>query len=205
MVLLSDPTMPDRSESFLAGTEHVLLERLTERVDQLACFGTTKIIICCVTIHPLIERLAPALQEKIISLVDVAMEHVLLSNRKYLLVCTEGTRHTRIFQNHRLWEQTRDRIVLPDQEDQHRIHELIYKIKTSKDAVRQIEPLDALLEKYAVDSYIVGCTEIHMLAKERQRFSGPRQAPLCIDPLAEIATMICNFREMASEQRELIG
>lgn len=205
VILLSDPTMPDRSKSFLAGGDQELLDRLLERVNQLVSFGITKIIICCVTIHPLIERLPPALQSKIISLLDVIFERVLLSDRKHLLLCTEGTRYKQVFQNHGSWKQARGRIVLPDRDDQRRIHELIYQIKTCKDAAGRTEFIDALLAKYAVDSYISGCTEIHILAKAQQRAANPGRTPLCIDPLAEIASMICNLKGAPLESSELMA
>jgi aspartate racemase len=57
VLLLSDPTIPDRTECLLNGDHEMLLERLAAGVGQLVLMGATRIVICCMTIHPLVPRL----------------------------------------------------------------------------------------------------------------------------------------------------
>jgi aspartate racemase len=77
------------------------------------------------------------------------------------------------------------------------IHGLIYQIKKNDDVDRLIPIINTLLSKYAVNSFIAGCTEIHLLAKRFQSAPGEVRERGCIDPLIIIARevtkeSICN-------------
>src|SRR5436305_6814732 len=100
--LISDPTIPDRTECFLNGTQEMLLEHFSSAIEKLAGLGVDRIVVCCVTIHPLVPRLPAYLQEKIVSLVDLVFESVLQDGKKHLLLCTQGSRQMRIFEDHAL-------------------------------------------------------------------------------------------------------
>jgi aspartate/glutamate racemase len=47
--------------------------------------------------------------------------------------------------------------------------------------------LQSLLSKYEVDSFIVGCSEIHMLAKHFMLTGENKKAYTCVDPFQIIA------------------
>lgn len=192
IVLLSDPTIPDRSESFLNGTEDFLFEHMLKRIDQLAQFGVTNIVVCCVTIHALIDRLPQELRRRVISLVDLVLQKVSMSESRHLLLCTEGTRHKQVFERHRLWQQVHERVVLLGAEDQHSLHDLIYQIKAGTKCRDQIDFVVKLVRKYQVSSYIAGCTEIHLLSKELRRQQPRAHNISAIDPLIDLATIIRN-------------
>ena len=191
VVMSSDPSFPDRTEAFLRGEHDELLERLVRVLHQLSEMGASKIVICCITIHYLLPLLPPDLRARVVSLLDVIMDHVAQAQKRHLLLCSKGTRRIGLFQNHDRWNLVKDRIVLPDDEDQEEIHyEIIYRIKRKPD-VRQFMPrLESLLAKYEVDSFIAGCTEIHVLAKH---FLSSNRSYGCIDPLVIIA------KELAAE------
>jgi aspartate racemase len=192
VILLSDPTIPDRTQSLLNGEDQILLQHFLQRINQLVSFGATKIIVCCMTIHPLIPRLPAVLHQKIISLVDVIFDSVLASGSKHLLLCTEGTRQSCLFENHRLWQRAQGQIVRPDPQDQRQIHHLLYEIKKNRRGVEQIESLHSLLKKYELNSYIAACTEMHILAKEQEKLMGLDRSSFCIDPLTIIASSMCH-------------
>ena len=185
VVMSSDPSFPDRTEAFLKGDHEELLKRLVRVLSQLSEMGASKIVICCITIHYLLPLLPPDLRARVVSLVDVIMDQVAQTRKRHLLVCTKGTRRMGLFQRHGLWNLVKDRIVLPEDEDQEEIHnEIIYRIKGRVD-VRQVVPrLESLLVKYEADSFIAGCTEIHLLAKH---FLTSNRSYGCIDPLVIIA------------------
>jgi hypothetical protein len=64
---------------------------------------------------------------------------------------------------------------------------LIYPIKKRPDFRRLKLLLETLLQRYEVDSFIAGCSEIHVLAKHVV-FNGDRAAGYgCLDPLTIIA------------------
>jgi len=186
ILLYSDPTFPDRTDALLKGAESALLDQLTAALYQLCEAGATQIVICCVTAHYFLPMLPDDLRNRILSLLDIALEEVVRSRKRHLLVCTRGARLMGLFQSHPRWSEAEDLVVLPDEEDQNKIHdELIYAIKKNQDVEKLAPLLRSILQKYQVDSFIAGCTEIHLLAN---RFREGDATPFgCIDPLSIIA------------------
>ncbi|MEK6283060.1 MAG: amino acid racemase [Acidobacteriota bacterium] len=187
VVMYSDPTFPDRTETLLAGADAVLLEKLIEALECLRRLSVSRIVICCVTIHHLLPRLRDDLREPIWSLLDLIFRHVSLSRERHLLLCSSGTRKLGVFQNHAQWQALKDQFILPDEDDQTLIHQLIYRIKQRHDPRRLIRTLECLLAKYKANSFIAGCTEIHLLAKHYEKENGSRREYGCVDPLTIIA------------------
>ena len=186
VIMISDPSFPDRTEDFRAGRTDDLLARLTAVLEQLSQLGAAKIIICCVTIHYLLPRLPRHLRARVVSLLDVIFNQVEKSQTRHLLICSSGTRELRLFENHPRWQAASDFIVLPDESDQEIIHrDLIYPMKTTVAASNGAPLLKSLLRKYRVDSFIVGCSEVHILAKAA--FPANANGSNCIDPLAILA------------------
>ena len=190
IMMYSDPTFPDRTEAFLAGSSDLLLDRLTEALLRLFELGASRAVICCMTIHHLLPSLPQHIRKRVISMVDVLFDSVAQSQKKHLLICSSGTRAMGIIQRHSQWELFKDRIILPDESDQSVIHrDLIYPIKKNPD-IRMLFPLlESLLAKYQVDSFIAGCSEIHLLAKHFVSLNNQNSYG-CIDPLAIIAREI---------------
>lgn len=186
VILLSDSSIPDRTEYLLTGREEELLRIFSNSIGQLVSMGATRIVIACFTIHLLIPRLPESWQEKIISLVDLAIESVLQSKRRHLLLCSTGTKKMGLFERHPLWPKAKNLIVVPDDDDQTLIHTMIYEIKNNEQDARYIEFTESLLAKYGVDAYLAGCSEIHILAKQHERLRGRDRNEFCIDPLSQI-------------------
>jgi aspartate racemase len=197
--LLSDPTIPDRTKGLLNGGESALLSHFSARVEQLISLGVTRIVVCCVTIHPLIHRLPAPWQQKIISLLDIVFAEVLSARRRHLLMCTEGTRKMDLFRKHDSWEKAEDYILLPTEEDQALIHRMIYEIKGGRQSVEHVQFVEELLHKYGVDSYIAGCTEIHMLTKFQERINGRDRRKFSIDPLTIMASRMARRINAAAQ------
>lgn len=190
----SDPTFPDRTEAFIKGEEEVVLNQLVKALNALNQMDASKIVICCMTIHHLLPRLPQELSEKIISLLDVIADHLPRTEKKHLLICSSGTRRFRLFENHKRQAVFERYLLFPSDDDQERIHrDLIYPIKKSPDPRTLFPLLDSLLEKYGVDCFAAGCSEIHVLSKHLAA-NGRRGRYSCIDPLAIIA------REAAQNQ-----
>jgi aspartate racemase len=185
VVLYSDPTFPDRTEQLLAGAEGPLLEQLVASLRQLRAFGATPIVICCVTIHHLLARVPEELRRHVLSLLDVTFARVAELRRPHLLLCTKGARRLRLFESHRRWQECADFFVLPSERDQEAVHELIYRVKSGED-VRDLAPrVEELLARYGLDSFVVGCTETHILAKHLAAARPGRFG--CVDPLTIVA------------------
>lgn len=187
LLLYSDPSVPDRTDAFLAGECEGVLGCLTEAFGQLRRMGADKIILCCVTAHYLLPRLSAAERAPIVSLLDVLADELEARPGRHLLLCTKGTRSLRLFEEHPRRDVFAERLVLPDEQDQERIHrDFIYPLKRNPD-LRELTPvLEPLLDRYGVDSFAAGCTEIHLLAKHVGVGGWPRAAGF-VDPLTVIA------------------
>ncbi|MFP4220443.1 MAG: aspartate/glutamate racemase family protein [Phormidium sp.] len=183
-LLYSDPTFPDRTQSLLAQEEDELLRQLIRSLEQMKEFGVAKIVICCITSHHLFNKYPPHLKEMLISLIDVTLNRVIETRKQHLLVCTKGTRKLEIFEKHPLWNQAKDYVVLPKGDDIDKIHEVIYQIKQNYDLEELVPVFEQLLDKYGVESFIAGCTEIHLFSKY---FSCHHTSYHSVDPLIVIA------------------
>jgi aspartate racemase len=191
VMLLSDPTCPDRTSEFLRQSYDELLGRLIESLCHLKELGASNVVICCITYHYLLPRVPAELRKRIISLLDVIFERILRVQKRHLLFCTNGTRKMRLFETHERWHAAKEFVVLPNEEDQEAIHKLIYRhIKSNKDVGALLPAFEALMAKYEVDRFIAGCTEIHLPAKQFEISNGNHKGYSCVDPLTIIAKEI---------------
>lgn len=183
VIVYSDPTFPDRTELLLRGEEEPLALRLGGAIDRLLGAGATEVVIACVTIHRVLHRLPARLRAPVVSLIDRALAEVAGSDERHLLFCTTGTRRLRLFEDHPAWAVVRDRIVLPDDDDQAAIHQLIYRVKARQED-ELMPSVRRLLAKYGVRSFVAGCTEFHLAAA---RIAADAAGTPFIDPLTLIA------------------
>ena len=196
VLLYSDPTFPDRTDAFMSGNDRPVLEKLTDVIARLDRLGVEKVVICCMTIHYLVPRLPEALRSKIVSPLDEIFESVEQSAKESLLICSTGTRKLRLFESHPKWAKLGQKILLPSETDQELIHrDLIYPMKLNPDLSDSFPVLDSVLKKYKVDSFIAGCSEIHMLAKHFLASKEYGSFYSCVDPFMTIA------RRVSEEQR----
>ncbi len=197
VILVSDPTVPDRTRCLLSGRQDLLLDRLSAGIEQLLLLGATRIVICCVTIHLVVAKLPAIWQEKIVSLPDLILTAVSNRSAKHLMLCTTGTRKLRLFEQHPLWPHAQDKIVMLDEQDQHAMHNLLYEIKRQRWDWTQVQFVEGLMKKYGVRSYIAGCTEMHIFAKAHEQSCGRDRREFCVDPLTDIVSMMQARKGMA--------
>lgn len=199
VIVYSDPTFPDRTDAFLAGRSAPLLAQLIDTIERLLEAGATSIVLCCMTIHYLVPALPSYLRERVISLLDVVFANLFHHPKKSLLICSTGTMKMELFQRHADWPRAAPYVVLPSEEDQRTIHRhLIYPIKRNPRLATLFPLLESMLEKYGVDSYIAGCSEVHLLAKQFAAAGEGRKNYGCIDPLAIIAQQLSAQSRVAS-------
>src|SRR5215208_5680219 len=72
-LLLSDPSIPDRTTAILAGDTTELARRLTAALAELDRLGAERIVIACVTAHAVLPEVPAPLREKVVSLLDLAI------------------------------------------------------------------------------------------------------------------------------------
>jgi aspartate racemase len=186
LVLLSDPTFPDRTSNLLAGDDEELLKRLCDALAELVRMGASEIVICCVTIHHLLDRVPPELRARVVSLLDVVYEELARRTGPHLLLCTTGTRQLGVFERHPAWTACQDRLVLPDEDDQARVHEVIYRLKAHQRPAEVVPLLNGLMDRRGVSAMIAGCTEFHLVSSEYADGSAGHGYE-CLDPLDVLA------------------
>jgi len=185
VLLYSDPTFPDRTTAIAEGREQTLVQPLTTAIQFLLDAGAARVVICCVTVHQVLPAVAPQLRQRIRSLIDVVVDELAASNERHLMLASTGTRRSRLFERNERWSAVSDRVVLPDDADQDRIHQSIYRLKSNEDVEHVLPLVDELTRKYGVRSFIAGCTEMHFIAKRLGTATAPQIG--AVDPLLVIA------------------
>ena len=192
--LYSDPTVPDRTEALLNGEDAAVFRQFTEALHYLTATGATKIVVCCMTIHYLLPKLPPALSSNIVSLLDVIYDN-LPKRGRHLVLCSSGTRKLRLFEGHDRWEEFKDFLIFPDEHDQRLLHEeIIFPLKRNPNMPSLISTLESMLERYEVDCFIAGCSEIHIIAKHLTAPANGHKVYGCIDPLDILARELTEGR-----------
>ncbi len=185
VVVYSDPSFPDRTSSFLSGDLEILLARTTSAIERLHGAGIDKAVLCCFTLHHIVEKLPPRLTDRLVLLTDVALEAVSVSGDT-LLLCTNGSRELRVFERCAAWGKVKDQIQFPTRIDQDRVHALIYKLKSHFDPGKAFEELSLLCKKYQVKSVAFGCTDLHLLSNGRGNDKSAIAGISIVDPLMTI-------------------
>lgn len=186
-VLLSDPSIPDRTQAILEGSTDKLLACLCRSLEGLTSFGADRIVIACVTVHDVLPRAPEHLRRNVISLLDLIVDEVLAAPQPYLLFATTGTRAARIFERHERWSEIERWIVFPEEGEQHELHDRLYVLKKQAPDDSILVWLNDLASRHGAGGVIFGCTELHLLqrllARNPARFSGLQ----IVDPLQIVA------------------
>jgi aspartate racemase len=187
-VLLSDPSFPDRTEAILSGSTGHLAERLTAALEELARRGAERIVIACVTAHHVLPDVPEPLRRKVISLLDLVVDELTAARQPHLLLASTGTRRSRIFERHERWSTVAGQVHVLDEDDQHRLHEWIYRLKQNAPPEDCLAWLDTLPSRYGIDSFLFACTELHLLQEPLARRARLAETAFhVIDPLFSVA------------------
>jgi aspartate racemase len=188
VVLLSDPSVPDRTTAIKTGQLQEVIHDLERLLTELMKIEVDQIAIACVTAHfflPYLD-LPVSIRSRIISLISIVRDSLRPDQGKYLLLRTNGTKDARIFEDHPGWNEVSSRVTVPDDKDQEAIHcDYLYQVKKRSVSADDLKLLEHLKQKYQVDGFIAGCTEVHLHTRDLLA-SGIR----VIDPLYILAQRI---------------
>lgn len=192
-ILYSDPNFPDRTNAIKGFQADTLVSHLVDVLESLCQLNVDKIVISCMTIHYFLPRVPARLREKVICLIDLIIQEVLRSEKRHLMLCTSGARDAKVFQQHNQWSLAEKYVVFPDSDDQNVIQSLIYQIKQNCSQDSIVASLKVLIQKYQVNSLILGCTELHLVTKHLTRFDYNGNCFSIVDPLLTFAKNIKMF------------
>lgn len=202
VLLDSDPAMPDRTAAILTGRTEEVADRLSTRIRGLLTMGATRVVVPCFTAHHFLPLIDPRLRALVVSLVDVTIGEVNRAQRPLLMLSTAGTRSARIFERAQGWSSVADRVVLPDAEDQEKIHRLIYQIKRQGASSTVLTEIDALRRRSQCTGVIAGCTEFHLVSRD---LVGAYGAANVVDALLSVAAGVRRVLDTGQPRAEVDG
>ena len=132
--------------------------------------GASFVVICTNTMHKMADDVQESIHIPLLHIADVTAEEI--RNRGFRKVGLLGTRFTmeEDFYKGRLQEKHGLEVIIPDEEERHTIHNILYSElcmgeikKISKEAFQRI--IENLVAKGA-EGVILGCTEIPLLVKQ---------------------------------------
>jgi aspartate racemase len=194
-ILVSDPSIPDRTAAILGGDPEPVVRGLTAALETLAATGADPLVIACVTAHHFLPGVPEPLRRRVVSLIDLAVSDLLADPRPRLLLATHGTRRARLFEGHPQWGSVAPWILEPGEEDQASLHDRLYRLKEGEPTGGFLDWLDGLAARTGAEGFLFGCTELHLLQREAFRRHGGRPDPRIVDPLVTAA------RELAAGRR----
>ena len=172
IVINSRATTPDRTAYIMGKSSENPLRIMVEDSKRLKEYGVTLLAIPCNTAHYFYDMLTDAIDIPFLNIMDETASYLESKGiKKAGVMATEGTVTSKTY--HRYLEAHGIECVVPDEEHQKLITEVIYdNIKMGKpaDMEKFMKAANYLLENGA-ETLILGCTELSLVKKQE-----------CLDP-----------------------
>lgn len=158
IILISDPTIPDRMESIknnMAGKVTTILEN---KIQELLFLGATKILICCFTAHYFYTWFSQKSKNSILHLGTLIDNHLSQNQEKTLIIATKLLINSSLIKS--------NFAVYPNTIHLDEIHQIIYGIKCNGAKPYQdqfITLVSKLAAYYNVSHVLLACTELHLM------------------------------------------
>lgn len=167
-LMISDPTIPDRTE-YLCGRGESPLPKLLQIGRQLEELGAELVAIPCNTAHVFWRQIAESLSVPVLNIVDEAVRHLdnLGTARKIGILSTKGTIAARLYEEPL---RSADYVpILPDSRLLEDVQDLIEAIKARYrdrgELSDRLEHLITELKERGAEGVILGCTELGLVKK----------------------------------------
>jgi len=168
IIIDNNTQIPDRTEYIMGFGEDPRIEMI-ESAKKLESMGADYIVMACNTAHYFYEDIVKNTTVKIIHMIEETakyLEKIESENKDYLLLSTEGTYNSQIYQKE--FNKLGLNIIEPDKKDKETIMKWIYDAKASIFDL-SIQEYNALISKYMKDinpTVILGCTELSVIANK---------------------------------------
>lgn len=167
MIVYNSPKIPDRTSYILGNSKENPVWDMVRIGQKLAKEGVACIGIPCITAHYFHKELSENIPVPIIHAIqETGME---LKNNRIKsagIMATEGTVHSRIFQDE--LEKMGIEAFIPEERYQKLVTELIYKeVKAGKPIdLDKFQKVSAHLREQGAQVVILGCTELSLIKKD---------------------------------------
>lgn len=158
IVLLSHPSIPDRTKYILKESNNSPLPFLIEDAKLLEKLGVKMISIPCNTSCYFHKELQKEINIPINNLVKNTVKHIKEKNiKRVAILATKGTIKSNLYQKE--LEKEKINYITPNQDI---VMEIIYNyIKAGKEVTKEI--FNKCIKDVEVDAFILGCTELSLL------------------------------------------
>ena len=167
IVLQSIPQTPDRTSYILDHARKDPLPQMVEAGKQLKEAGAQYLAIPCVTAHYFYTELCHKIDLPIISLLERTGDYFRKDDIDTVaILATSGTVKSKIIQQ-KLGER-HIRTLLPDERQQQKIMEIIYKqIKAGQPVdIEEFEQMGKQLQQRGAQKLLLGCTELSLIKRD---------------------------------------
>ena len=168
MIISSRATTPDRTAFILGKSLDDPLPVMIEEAKKLQAAGAELIVIPCNTAHYFYEGLQEQIDLPIINIIEETVLHLnRMGVHRFGLLATEGT--VRSGSYHRECKKHDMEIVVPNEEEQKQISEIIYgSVKQNKPAdMEAFWKIAASLQDRGGEKLVLGCTELSLLDQSK--------------------------------------
>jgi aspartate racemase len=158
VILVSDPTIPDRMECVHNQQNKKILDIFENKIQELLFLGATKILICCFTAHYFLDKLSLTSQQSVIDLGLLLKNYLDQQKTPTLILGSELVTKSQLISS--------QYGIYPEKKDFQEIHHLIYKIKLNGPKVNKNMLLafsQNIGKSYAVSRILFTCTEFHLI------------------------------------------
>lgn len=200
LCLISRPSIPDRTNYILGLSDLSPVTEMSEAGKQLKALGAELLAMPCVTGHYFQHEIE---ESSGLPMVDAISETVEYLRGKHIgsvgVLATDGTIRSRLFQC--AMENGGVRCIIPDENAQKRIMEIIYReIKAGKKVnIDDFLKIAENLRQQGAEVILLACTELSLLKKDYQIGKGFLDV---MEVLAAKVVELCN--RLKTEYRELI-
>ncbi|GAB2755028.1 cysteate racemase [Amycolatopsis magusensis] len=160
IVLLSEPSVPDRTDALLAG-EDTPLRPIREGLRTLVGWGADLLAVPCNTAHVFIDRISAQLPVPVVHIVDATLRAARrASPAGAWLTATTGTVTSGLYQERAA--SLGYPLLVPDEPLQHRIHRAASLVKANRTPEGGEEFADAVSQLWQRDRrpVVTACTEL---------------------------------------------
>ena len=185
-----NPRIPDRTAAILSGGESPL-PQMTDSLEKLEKCGASCIIMPCNTAHYFLPELQKKAKTPFISMLAATAKACAARypGKTAAVLATRGTLATGLYAD--ALEAEHVPYLIPDEAEKDILMHLIYDVvKASKPLAPEEAQWDGLLcglRARGADYFILGCTELPIVAQEL-----PQEGPF-VDPTAELARAAIRF------------
>ncbi len=168
LMILSDVSMPDRTQAILSGDYGRVEERLLNDALMLQKCGCKAIGVTCNTSHFFVDRIEDKLDVPVIHMIDKAASYIAEQKRgcRTAVLATDGTIKTELYQK-RLEKYGVKPFVLPEHMQKIVMYEIYDRVKKGLACDREAwEKLDAFIHEAGCDNAVLACTELSVIKDE---------------------------------------